>query len=126
VVVVLGVLTLLGMVSVAWLTNRARKSTTHEDAGQATLPEGKAPDGTMVVLQAALDHLAEVAQREANESAEARREAATLRRQLEQSTADFQAAKHRAEQAEASLAACRERAQLLSERARHVGGEEHA
>lgn len=120
VVIVLAVLGLLGTLGVAFLTSRSRKSTTQDDGGQATLPEG-GPDPTAVVLQSALEHLARVADREATESEQARKETAQLRRKLETALAELQGVRARAERAEADLAACRAHAEILSRQAFHRG-----
>lgn len=121
VVIVLALLTLTGTVAVAYITARSRKSATQTEADQATLSEGGKVDTSVVVLQAALDHLARVAEREAAESDEARRETATLRAKLENTLGQLQEAHHRADQAEQALIACRAHAELLSQQAMRRG-----
>lgn len=122
VVIVLASLTLISTVAVAIISSRSRKSATQDDEGQATLTEsGGGQDPSVMVLTAALDHLARVAEREAAESDEARRETATLRAQLEQTMGQLHEARRRADQAEASLEACREHARLLSQQALRRG-----
>lgn len=116
VIVVLAVLAVVSTLGVAWFANRSRKSATAEEQPQATLPGG-GQDTTAVVIQSALDHLARVAEREAAESTEARREMADLRRSLETARADYAAILRRAEEAEASLALCRQHASLLADKA---------
>lgn len=117
VVIVLAVIGLIGTLGVALLSSRAGKSTTQEDGGQATLPEGAGADPTAAVLQSALEHLARVADREAAESEEARKETAVLRERLEAVASQLQVAHQRAERAEADLAACRAHADILSRQA---------
>jgi hypothetical protein len=121
VVIVLAALTLIGTVSVATITARTRKSATQDGEAQATLSEGGKVDTSVVVLQAALDHLARVAEREAAESDEARKETATLRGQLERTMGQLHEAHRRADQAEAALATCRAHAELLSQQAMRRG-----
>jgi site-specific recombinase len=124
-VIVLASLTLISTVAVAIISSRSRKSATQDDEGQATLTEsGTAQDPSVMVLTAALDHLARVAEREAAESDEARRETATLRAQLEQMMGQLHEARRRAEQAESALAVCREHARLLSQQALQRGADD--
>lgn len=121
VVVVLAALTLIGTVSVAWITARARKSATQDGGEQATLSEGGQADTSVVIAQAALEHLARIADREAAESDEARKETATLRATLERTLGQLFEAQRRAERAEADLIACRAHAELLSRQAMRRG-----
>jgi hypothetical protein len=120
-VIVLAALTLAGTVAVALITARARKSGTQDGDEQATLSEGGRPDTSVVIAQAALDHLARVAEREAAESDEARKETATLRSKLERTLGQLYEAQQRAVRAESDLVACRAHAELLSRQAMRRG-----
>ena len=111
VVIILACLGLAGTVVVAWLAARNRKTTTQDDAGQATLAPGQDP--MLGMLQKAMDHLAAVAERADAESDQAREERDRMRIDLERTRHDLAAALRRAESAEASLTACREHASIL-------------
>jgi uncharacterized protein (DUF3084 family) len=110
VVIILAALGLAGTIGVAWLASRNRKSATRDDDGQATM----APSQDLLgMLQKAMDHLAATAERESAESDQAREEAASMRRELEQTKMELASALHRAQSAEAQLTACREHATAL-------------
>lgn len=122
-VVVLAVLGLVGTLGVAYLASRAAKSTPPEVGEQGTLSTGGRADPTAAVLQSALDHLARVADRDAAESEDARRETAVLRQRLEAVASELQEVRARAQRAEADLAACRAHADLLSRQAFRRGSD---
>lgn len=124
VAVVLGVLGLMAVLGTAWLAAWARKSGTQEGAEQATLPASKGPDPTVSALQAAMDHLARVAERDAAESEEARKETESMRRKLDKALGQLHETRTTAEQIRRELDKCRAQTRFISRRALEDGGED--
>lgn len=122
VVMVLVVAATLGVAFLAYLGAR-RKSATQGETEQATLPSG-GENPTVLVMQAALDHLARVADREAAESEEARKEAAALRTRLEEQLHEVVRLQAQIAEKSAALARCEARAEALSEQAFRRGRHE--
>lgn len=119
VVIVIMFLTVSGALGVAFLTTR-RKSANQEAAEQATLPSGETSP-TVLVMHAALDHLARVADREAAESEEARKEAAALRTQLQEQLHEVVRLQRVVAETREALTRCEVRAEFLSQQAFRKG-----
>jgi hypothetical protein len=115
VVIVIMFLTVSATLGVAFLTTR-RKSVNQEEGEQATLPSGETSP-TVLVMHAALDHLARVADREAAESEEARKEAAALRTRLEEQLHEVVRLQSLITETREALTRCQARAEFLSEQA---------
>jgi hypothetical protein len=120
VVIVIMVLTVSASIGVAYLANRNRKQATDDKGEQDALPSG-VNSPTVLVMRAALDHLARVADREAGESEEARKEAAALRTRLEEQLHEMVNIQAKLTEALTALARCQAHAEILSEQAFRKG-----
>lgn len=107
VVITVVLLTVAGGLGIAYLTARARSSSSQDKvpASVGTSPESSA----MTVIHLAMEHLAETARRESEQSEESQREASRLRDQLRE-------AERRLTQAQRDLEACQDNARKLAAR----------
>lgn len=131
VVIIVVAMVVAGGVGIAALSRRAgaeeeepEQLAPADEADQQALPSGTT-DPAIQVLERALQELAEVARREAAESAEARKDVEVLRTRLDQCAQDVHAARqdvHTADanrrEAERQLTECRSHANLLAEQVR--------
>lgn len=107
VVIIVAVLTVAGGLGIAYIAARARSSP-HQEKTPVTVRSGN-PDA-MDVIHLAIEHLADMARRESEQSDESQREANRLREQL-------QKAEQRLAQAQRDLETCQEHARKLAAKA---------
>lgn len=115
VVVVVAVLTVLGSVGGAWVTRRANKDELDTEEPTA-LSAGDEGGEAYQAIQLAIQALADVATREADESNAERVRADELRKQLQECARALQLAEAARDTAERKLSECEQNARILINR----------